>query len=117
MGFVSRMEQANNDKAKYGGGRSVSIAERRAAKCGFNAERINTPRFRKNTASPLPSPADRSPGHLTLPPGISPTALLDSPMMLPNSQVIHSVVNLGNFHFYDYGPFSLCLALGLVENC
>ncbi|KAL6139343.1 hypothetical protein ACLB2K_064620 [Fragaria x ananassa] len=90
MGFVSRMEQANNDKAKYGGGGSVSIAERRAAKCGFNAERINTPRFRKNTASPLPSPADRSPGHLTIPPGISPTALLDSPMMLPNSQALPS---------------------------
>ncbi|KAL6142985.1 hypothetical protein ACLB2K_061260 [Fragaria x ananassa] len=86
------MEQANNDKAKYGGGGSVSIAERRAAKCGFNVERINTPRFRKNTASPLPSPApgDRSPGHLTIPPGISPTALLDSPMMLPNSQALPS---------------------------
>uniref|UniRef100_A0A5B6ZQZ8 Putative WRKY transcription factor 2 n=1 Tax=Davidia involucrata TaxID=16924 RepID=A0A5B6ZQZ8_DAVIN len=60
-----------------------SIAERRAAKCGFNAARINTARFR--STSPLSSPAARSP-YLTIPPGISPTALLDSPMMLPNSQ-------------------------------
>ncbi|KAA8538878.1 hypothetical protein F0562_025570 [Nyssa sinensis] len=60
-----------------------SIAERRAAKCGFNAARINTALFR--SSSPLSSPAARSP-YLTIPPGISPTALLDSPIMLPNSQ-------------------------------
>nr|WGV38253.1 WRKY [Loropetalum chinense var. rubrum] len=60
-----------------------SIAERRAAKFGFNASRINTARFR--TTSPLASPAARSP-YLTIPPGISPAALLDSPIMLPNSQ-------------------------------
>ena len=64
-----------------------SIAERRAAKCGFNAKRISTARFR--TTSPLASPAAaavRSPC-ITIPPGISPTALLDSPILLPNSQV------------------------------
>ncbi|GAV79848.1 WRKY domain-containing protein [Cephalotus follicularis] len=66
-----------------GGGRA-SIAERRAAKCGFNAERINTARFR--TTSPLASPVVGSPPCLTIPPGISPTALLDSPILLPNSQ-------------------------------
>ncbi|XP_057963302.1 WRKY transcription factor SUSIBA2-like [Malania oleifera] len=60
-----------------------SIAERRAAKCGFNAARINTARFR--ATSPLASPAARSP-YLTIPPGISPSTLLDSPIMLPNSQ-------------------------------
>uniref|UniRef100_A0A5B6ZNJ8 Putative WRKY transcription factor 2 isoform X1 n=1 Tax=Davidia involucrata TaxID=16924 RepID=A0A5B6ZNJ8_DAVIN len=60
-----------------------SIAERRAAKCGFNAARISMARFR--STSPLSSPAARSP-YLTIPPGISPTALLDSPIMLPNSQ-------------------------------
>nr|AYD59714.1 WRKY transcription factor 55 [Ziziphus jujuba] len=65
----------------------ASIAERRAAKCGFNAERISTARFR--TTSPLASPAARSPC-LTIPPGISPTALLDSPIMLPNSQALPS---------------------------
>ncbi|KAK7394663.1 hypothetical protein VNO78_15198 [Psophocarpus tetragonolobus] len=65
-----------------------SIAERR----GFNsnAARINTALFRSATSStPSPSSAARSPC-LTIPPGISPTALLDSPIMLPNSQVMPS---------------------------
>ncbi|XP_049932396.1 probable WRKY transcription factor 2 [Nymphaea colorata] len=61
------------------GGRS--IAERRATS-GFNAGRLNTARFR--TLSPLSSPVVRSP-YLTIPPGLSPTALLDSPVMLSNS--------------------------------
>ncbi|GAB2287149.1 hypothetical protein Dimus_021535 [Dionaea muscipula] len=60
-----------------------SIAERRAAKFGFNASNINTPRFRTSTS--LASPSARSP-YLTIPPGISPTMLLDSPILLPNSQ-------------------------------
>ncbi|KAF3774090.1 putative WRKY transcription factor 2 [Nymphaea thermarum] len=64
-----------------------SIAERRAARSGFNAARLNTARFR--TASPLSSPAIRSP-YLTIPPGLSPTTLLDSPVMLPNSHVVSS---------------------------
>ncbi|XWS58841.1 hypothetical protein CRYUN_Cryun08bG0068400 [Craigia yunnanensis] len=68
------------DYGRIGG----SIAERRAATCGFKAERISTARFRAST-SPLGSPSARSP-YLTIPPGISPTALLDSPIMLPNAQ-------------------------------
>ncbi|XP_010268325.1 PREDICTED: probable WRKY transcription factor 34 isoform X2 [Nelumbo nucifera] len=61
----------------------ASIAERRAAICGFSAPRINTARFR--SVSPLSSPGVCSP-YLTIPPGLSPTTLLDSPVMLPNSQ-------------------------------
>ncbi|CAN0859730.1 WRKY transcription factor SUSIBA2 [Linum grandiflorum] len=57
-----------------------SIADRRAATCGFNADRINTPRFRTTT------PFSSSSSFITIPPGISPTALLDSPILLPNSQ-------------------------------
>jgi WRKY transcription factor 2 len=57
-----------------------SIAERR----GFN--KINTGLVRFGATTPLVSPAIRSPW-LTIPPGISPTALLESPVMLPNSQV------------------------------
>ncbi|XWS42936.1 hypothetical protein CRYUN_Cryun16bG0056600 [Craigia yunnanensis] len=77
------------DRGEGGGGGcgsriSGSIAERRAATCGFKAERICTARFRAST-SPLGSPSARSP-YLTIPPGISPTALLDSPIMLPNAQ-------------------------------
>uniref|UniRef100_A0A7C9EXZ6 WRKY domain-containing protein n=1 Tax=Opuntia streptacantha TaxID=393608 RepID=A0A7C9EXZ6_OPUST len=60
-----------------------SIAERRAAKFGFNAVKISNPRFRSNGL--LPSPGVRSP-YLTIPPGISPTALLNSPIMVPNPQ-------------------------------
>ncbi|XP_044498726.1 WRKY transcription factor SUSIBA2-like isoform X2 [Mangifera indica] len=64
--------------------KSLSIAERRAAKCGFNAERIHTAAGPVGSSSC--SPAALSPC-LTIPPGISPTALLDSPVMLPNSQL------------------------------
>ncbi|XP_027351382.1 probable WRKY transcription factor 20 [Abrus precatorius] len=65
-----------------------SIAERR----GFNsnAARINTALFRTSTSTtPSLSPVARSP-RLTIPVGISPTALLDSPIMLPNSQAMPS---------------------------
>lgn len=72
--------EVGGDSGRIGG----SIAERRAATCGFKAERISTARFRAST-SPLGSPSARSP-YLTIPPGISPTALLDSPIMLPNAQ-------------------------------
>lgn len=61
-----------------------SIAERRAAKFGFNASRISVAKF-KLSSPPSSSPV-RSP-YLTIPDGISPAALLDSPVMLPNSQV------------------------------
>ncbi|XP_022743309.1 probable WRKY transcription factor 2 [Durio zibethinus] len=92
--FTNRQESVtgdgDNDDSKtfdHGGvcGRiGGSIAERRAATCGFKAERISTARFRTST-SPLGSPSARSP-YLTIPPGISPAALLDSPIMLPNAQ-------------------------------
>jgi hypothetical protein len=60
-----------------------SIAERR----GFNKNTamINTRRFRFNGLGATNSGA-QSPC-LTIPPGISPTSLLDSPIMLSNSQV------------------------------
>ncbi|KAK3037451.1 hypothetical protein RJ639_031945 [Escallonia herrerae] len=61
-----------------------SIAERRAAKCGFNASMIDVARVR--APGPPPSPRARSP-LVTIPSGISPTALLDSPVMLPNPLV------------------------------
>lgn len=50
-----------------------SLAERR----GFNKNATITPLVSLPACSP----------HLTIPPGISPAALLDSPVMLPNSQV------------------------------
>ncbi|KAJ9703272.1 hypothetical protein PVL29_004885 [Vitis rotundifolia] len=68
------------DSTRIKGG---SIAARRAAKFGFDASIIKTPRFR--CPRPLASPAPRSPP-LIIQPGISSTVLLDSPIMLPNTQ-------------------------------
>jgi len=70
----------NEEKSEPNDGAKRSIAERR----GFNsnAAQINTGLFHTATST-TPSPPPR----LTIPPGISPTALLDSPIMLPNSQV------------------------------
>lgn len=62
-----------------------SIAARRAARCGFvdPAPRLSTTaRFR--SVSPLSSPA----ALVTIPPGISPTALLDSPVLLLKSHQV-----------------------------
>lgn len=56
-----------------------SIAQRRAEKCGFNPSGITTPAM-------SPPPARET--FLTIPPGLTPTALLDSPVMLPNLQVL-----------------------------
>ncbi|KAJ0988986.1 hypothetical protein J5N97_007342 [Dioscorea zingiberensis] len=68
-----------------GSWKAGSIAERRAARCGFSlTPRLNTVRFRG--VSPVSSPAARSPYLLTIPPGLSPAALLDSPVLLSNSQ-------------------------------
>lgn len=64
-----------------------TVAERRADKLGFNATRISSAYFRMS--SPLASPLGGSSPRLTIPPGLNPTVLLDSPMMLPNSQVIN----------------------------
>ncbi|XP_058739971.1 WRKY transcription factor SUSIBA2-like [Vicia villosa] len=68
-----------NGETVFGFSRKKSLAERR----GFNktAPNINT--------NPLVSLPVRSP-QFTIPPGISPTALLESPVMLPNSQAMPS---------------------------
>ena len=68
-----------------GVGNRGSIAERRAARCGFNAHRLNTARF--ICTSPLSSPAAACSPYLTIPSGLSPTALLNSPDLSSNSQV------------------------------
>lgn len=66
-----------------------SIAQRREEKCGFNASGMSTPAM-----SP---PPDRQ-TFLTIPPGLAPTALLDSPVMLSNPQVFYK-------HLCDYKSF------------
>lgn len=62
------------------------LAERVAARAGFNAPRLNTARIRSSNMLPSSSPEVRSP-YLTIPPGLSPTSLLESPVLLSNSMV------------------------------
>ncbi|XP_065863009.1 probable WRKY transcription factor 2 [Euphorbia lathyris] len=58
------------------------LVERMAARAGFNAPRLNTESIRSAELSM--NPDIRSP-YLTIPPGLSPTTLLDSPVFLSNS--------------------------------
>jgi WRKY transcription factor 2 len=59
--------------------RSGGLLERMAARAGFNAPRLNTENLSQKEEI-------RSP-YLTIPPGLSPTTLLDSPVFLSNSLV------------------------------
>ncbi|KAL6565280.1 hypothetical protein OROGR_002231 [Orobanche gracilis] len=79
---------------------NISIAERRAAKCGFNSARLN------NAPTGLPSPQhdlQSSSPYVTIRPGISPSALLDSPVMVPNAQAQLSPTT-GTFHQFQPSP-------------
>lgn len=67
------------------------LMERIAARAGFNAPRLNTESIRPNDLSKKPEV--RSP-YLTIPPGLSPTTLLDSPVFLSNSLVNSSFLKL-----------------------
>lgn len=60
------------------------LRERMAARAGFNAPRLNTESIRPADLSK--NPEARSPC-LTIPPGLSPTTLLDSPIFLSNTLV------------------------------
>lgn len=61
-----------------------SIAERRAAKCGFNVSQFDKAQLK--SAGTFFSPDVRSP-YVTIPAGISPATLLESPVTLPYAQV------------------------------
>uniref|UniRef100_A0A1D1XC23 Putative WRKY transcription factor 2 n=1 Tax=Anthurium amnicola TaxID=1678845 RepID=A0A1D1XC23_9ARAE len=62
------------------------LAERMAARAGFSAPKLNTARIRSLNLAPSSSSSSevRSP-YLTIPSGLSPTTLLDSPVFLSNS--------------------------------
>ncbi|KAL2941481.1 WRKY transcription factor SUSIBA2 [Bienertia sinuspersici] len=74
----------------------MSIAERRAIKCGFNASKISTPH--SMFCSPLPSLSGCSPC-VTPSQGISPHSI-ESPILLPNSQLSPTTGTLAS-HPYD----------------
>lgn len=60
------------------------LVERMAARAGFNAPRLNTESIR---SADLTLNSDTRSPYLTIPPGLSPTTLLDSPVFLSNSLV------------------------------
>lgn len=67
--------------------------ERIAARAGFNAPRLNTESIKPADLSK--NQEVRSP-YLTIPPGLSPATLLESPVFLSNSLVLPSPTT-GNF--------------------
>lgn len=71
------------------------LVERIAARAGFNAPRLNTESIRSADLSL--NPDVRSP-YLTIPPGLSPTTLLESPVFLSNSHAQPSPTT-GKFPF------------------
>ncbi|MFS7890869.1 putative transcription factor WRKY family [Helianthus anomalus] len=56
------------------------LVERMVARASYNAPRLNTDVIR-----PPPDDVDKQSSVLTIPPGLSPTSLLDSPVFLSNS--------------------------------
>ncbi|XP_021773271.1 probable WRKY transcription factor 2 [Chenopodium quinoa] len=83
----------------------VSIAQRRANKRGLNASKLCSPRVRTNSLWPYSS--ESCSPYVTVSTNISPRTLLESPMLLPNSQVF----SLG------YLPSSIWMMLSLLNCC
>ncbi|GFP99131.1 probable WRKY transcription factor 2 [Phtheirospermum japonicum] len=75
------------------------LLERMAARAGFNAPRLNTESIRPTQL--YTKPDIRSP-YLTIPPGLSPTTLLESPVFLSNSLAQPSPTT-GKFPFFPSG--------------
>ncbi|XVF03509.1 hypothetical protein REPUB_Repub05bG0001000 [Reevesia pubescens] len=75
------------------------LVERMAARAGFNAPRLNTESIRSADLSL--NPEIRSP-YLTIPPGLSPTTLLESPVFVSNSLAQPSPTT-GKFAFISNG--------------
>ncbi|XP_073021736.1 probable WRKY transcription factor 4 isoform X2 [Primulina eburnea] len=118
------VDQRENITINRGGGggrrKMISIAERRAAKCGFNVRNMNVqPRFLIRTAQTTPhltSPTLLRSPYFTVPPGISPSALLDSPVMLPNAQGAQLSPTTGSFQFPSPNHDKLKLKWKLAAN-
>ncbi|XP_022871426.1 probable WRKY transcription factor 2 isoform X1 [Olea europaea var. sylvestris] len=75
---------------------SGGLLERMAARSGFNAPRLNTESIRQSDLSQ--NPDVRSP-YLTIPPGLSPTSLLESPVFLANNSLVQPSPTTGKFSF------------------
>ncbi|XP_059442618.1 probable WRKY transcription factor 2 [Corylus avellana] len=77
----------------------AGLVERMAARAGFNAPRLNTQGIR---SADMSSNSDIRSPYLTIPPGLSPTTLLDSPVFLSNSLAQPSPTT-GKFPFISNG--------------
>uniref|UniRef100_A0A2P2MV59 Putative WRKY transcription factor 2 isoform X2 n=1 Tax=Rhizophora mucronata TaxID=61149 RepID=A0A2P2MV59_RHIMU len=75
---LNQLDSLSEQKPSSRGG----LMERMAARAGFNAPRLNTERIK--STDPSLKPEIWSP-YLTIPPGLSPTTLLDSPVFVSNS--------------------------------
>ncbi|KAL9382842.1 hypothetical protein Peur_023165 [Populus x canadensis] len=84
----------SEQKSNFRGG----LVERIAARAGFNAPRLNTESIRSTESSM--NPEIRSP-YLTIPPGLSPTTLLESPVFLSN--LAQPSPTTGKFSFFPNG--------------
>nr|QFU81033.1 WRKY2 [Populus alba var. pyramidalis] len=84
----------SEQKSNFRGG----LVERIAARAGFNAPRLNTESIRSTESSM--NPEIRSP-YLTIPPGFSPTTLLESPVFLSN--LAQPSPTTGKFSFFPNG--------------
>lgn len=88
--------------SQHKGSSRGGLVERIAARAGFNAPRLNTESIRSADLSS--NTGVRSP-YLTIPPGLSPTTLLDSPVFLSNSLAQPSPTT-GKFSFVSSGRSS-----------
>ncbi|KAI8008882.1 putative WRKY transcription factor 2 [Camellia lanceoleosa] len=77
-----QLTKSNSFSEQKMNSRGGGLLERMAARAGFNAPRLNTESIRPADLSL--NPDVRSP-YLTIPPGLSPTSLLESPVFLSNS--------------------------------
>ncbi|XP_073106979.1 probable WRKY transcription factor 2 [Elaeis guineensis] len=95
----SELSSLDVQKSSMRGG----LAERIAARAGFSSLRLNTAEIRQAIFSS--STTDVCPLYITIPPGLSPAALLNSPVFLSNSMAESSPTR-GKF------PFTQC-----TNNC
>lgn len=75
--------QPNSFNANQKSNPQGSLAERRASRAGFSIPKIDTSRVGSSTVI-------RSP--IAIPPGLSPTTLLESPVFLYNAMVCHLLI-------------------------
>ncbi|CAL9151435.1 unnamed protein product [Musa hybrid cultivar] len=90
---------------------AVGLAERMAARKGFNVPKLDTARIPPAT---IVSSSEICSPYLTIPPGLSPTMLLESPVFLANCLAQPSPTT-GKFNFADIDSNPLSLSLSAVS--